>query len=187
MPSNSAPPSDANAAMGTVVALDPLGERRRPGRPRSIARAPDEQQLAQHQRVAERLQYHVEADPVVRAVSIEPDRTSTVALDAAMMEIAREAAGLLWERRQAQVRGRPEAQKISRRRTDALGRLANLVLERARLGGSELDPFDPKLQRLVSLFNEQAREVALEAIQPEHATRFIELYLSRIDGWESHV
>jgi hypothetical protein len=188
MPSNSPPPSTGAPTTGNVVALDPLGERRRPGRPRSIIRAPTEVERARHQLVAERLRRHVEADPLVRATSAPTDRASPEAFDAAMREIAREAAGLLRERRQAQFRSRPEAAKIASRRISALERLAGLLLERLRLGPDErVEPQDPKVRKIVALFMTDFRECAFETLSAADAEKFTTAYEEKVRGWEDRV
>jgi hypothetical protein len=186
MPSNSTPPTAGAPGTGNVVALDQPWKKR-PGRPRSISRAPTEFEREQHRRVADRLKDHVEADPVVQAASTEADRKSTAAIDASMLEIAREAAGLSWERRQSQLRGQPEAEKSASRKIDALSKLASLVLEKARVGGEpDLDPHDARFQKLVSLFFSQFRDCASEALGAD-STEFVEEYMKRISGWEARV
>src|SRR5580658_6427890 len=99
MPSNSTPPHPPTA---NILALEP-GERRRPGRPRAITRAPDEFERARHRRVQERLEKFIGDDAVVIASYGDADRDSTARLDAAMLALAQESAALLWSRRQAQL------------------------------------------------------------------------------------
>jgi hypothetical protein len=183
------PPSDTPTATANVLALETLAGRRRPGRPKSIRRAPDADEIEQYRRVAGFLRSYVEADPVVAATSaVEADRTSTAKVDAAMLAIAREAAGLGWERQQAQTQGRRDAEKISSRRVDALSRLASLVGERARLGPvDDLDAKDPKVQLVVADFVDRVREVATETLVPDVAEKFLVAFVGKLEGWETHV
>jgi len=185
MPPNSSPPPVG--AAGNVVALDPL-ERRRPGRPRSIGRAPDEHERERHRRLQARLQAFVEADAVVKATSVETARTSTSTVDQALLSVARECAGMKWEREQAQARGRPGSEKIASRRIDGLSRLANLILERTRAGADDgLDPFNPKFQRVVALFLQQMRACAEETLTADVAAGFLSRFEAKVRGWEDRV
>jgi hypothetical protein len=184
MPTNSAgPPINPD----NVLALEP-GERRRPGRPRSIGRAPSEHERARHSRVRDRLEEFVKNDVVVRATVRGVDQTSTDSLDATMLALARECAALKWDREKAQAELRSGSEKIASRHTEGLMRLAILVLDRAKLGSAEnLDVRSPRFQKLVSVFLSQLTEAAQGTLSPAEADCFLSELHRRLEGWEERV
>lgn len=179
------PPSDS--PLTNIVALDTHIMRRGPGRPRKFDRAPTEAESALRENVRARLHRHVAADPVVSITSNASDRTSPDALDALMLEIAREAAGLGFDAQRAVVESRPdsESEKTSSRRVAALVRLGDLVLARARAGIEQ--PFDARDARVQSVMREFVREMtecARETLGSADAERFLTKFAQLSQGWE---
>jgi hypothetical protein len=180
------PPNDATHA--NVLPIDQRAERRRPGRPKAIRRAPDAAERAQHERVRQRLHQHIAGDAVVEVTAQPVDRNSTAALDATMLEIAREAAGLGWSRERAVVEGRRDSEKIASRKIAALAKIGDLLLERARAGGEDrIDPHDERVQKVVAAFLEAMREAAVEVLDAALAEKFLAKFGELSRGWEERV
>jgi hypothetical protein len=182
MPTQQPPTPVASA--GGVIAIE---ARRRPGRPKTIRRAPDANQIQQYERVRQRLRLHVAADPVVQVASKPADRTSTETIDETMRQLALEAAGLAWDRERAQVEGRGDPERIASRRISALSRIADLALERARLGEDHFDPYDARVQTIMRAFVARMREAAEQTLEPRALERFLADFDARLAGWESRV
>ena len=101
------------------------------------------------------------------------------------MEIAREAAGLAWDSERAVVEGRRAAERTSSRRISALEKIAQLALERARVGLEDnFDPYDPKVQKVVAYFLDFMHEAARETLSPEIAEKFLALFDAKSREWE---
>lgn len=125
--------------------------------------------------VDEARQGHIEADVVVVGQRDEPELAAR--LRVVEGSLAKEAAGLLFERRQAEKAGRDGSQ-ISGRRIDALLKLASLVLERQRLGlgGDNAE----HLQLVTALFVDTVRRVAAETLPAEVGSRVLAAFQSEI-------
>jgi hypothetical protein len=141
----------------------------------------------QHERVRERLRHHIAQDVTVAATSKPAHRTSTEAIDVLMLEIAREAAALAWDSERAVIEGRRQAERIASRRVGALVKIAELALERARLGETFFDPRDPRVQAIVREFLRQMREAAEETLDRSSVERFFEKFDQLSSGWEGRV
>jgi hypothetical protein len=184
---SSQPPPSTNST--NVVALDALVLKRGPGRPRKFGRAPTEAERARREHVLARLRQHVARDAAVAATSKPVERKSTVTLDVLMMEIAREVGGLAFDAERAVVEERREAaERISSRRIAALEKIAQLALERARLGLEDnFDPHEPRVQKVIAYFLDAVRECAAETLSPEIAETFLALFEQKSRGWEERV
>ena len=183
------PPSNApGTEASNLVALESHLLRRGPGRPRKFGRAPTAAEAARRELLEERLHQHVARDATVTATSRPVERKSTATLDVLMREIALEAASLGWDSKRAVVEGRREAERLATRRVSALEKIAQLALERARAGVEEgrVDPFDPRVRKIVDWFLACMRECASETLGSA-----AEPFLRRFDGlcedWEQKV
>lgn len=155
------------------------------GRPRVIRPKPDldDPYLTQ----LHDLRVEAEAgDPILAACRDHDEKTERV-VEHSLMGIAREAAALRFEREAAEKRGADVSQLCSRR-ISALSTLASLIVERARVGGErDLDVRDPRLLRIVDLFHEQIREVAIEVMDDERAKVFLTAYRAKTVGWQDRI
>lgn len=187
MPMPSSPPPLPLLAVTRIAPLHELPSRERTriraafakgkGRSKTIAMAPvptidaaDYNSL-----IDEARQGHIEADKVVVAQTDEPDLATRLQL--IEQSLARDAAGLLFERRRAEKEGRDGSQ-ISGRRIDALVKLGSLVLERQRLG---LGGDNPRhLEVVTALFVETVRRVAVETLPPEVGSRLLSAFIAAL-------
>jgi len=127
-----------------------------------------------------------EADPLLVACRAPVERDPRV-IDQSMRGIAVEAAAIGFDRMQAERRGADVSQLCSRR-ISALAQLASLVCERARAGGEpDVDPRDPRVQKIVALFLSEVVETARETMDAKTAGNFTGSFLARIKGWEDCV
>ena len=101
--------------------------RRRPGAPKDIASAPTADQRAYERRVAELCERHVENDALVRRLR-DGDVAAAQIVHDAVAGLARETAGLAWDRARAVAKGQTDkATAISGRRVRCLSALAKIV------------------------------------------------------------
>ena len=152
--------------------------RRRPGRPRRLECAPTIDERAYHQAVGRAADIAIRADELVRA---ETDAPLDI-IQRAMDGVAREAASLAWERRRAQREGRPEAERISGRRVNALGRLADLVAAREQLRreGGTIRP--EHIETIIGMLVGAVRETVREVAPAETASAFMAALTARMSA-----
>ena len=135
--------------------------RRRGGRPRRLETAPTVSEEAYFAAVAAAASAAEAQDEPLNA-TLKGDPTEV--LDAAIRAVAVESAALAWNRRQAQAAGKVDVERISSRRVNALGRLAELIVlrEQLRRESQELDPqlVDRAMALLVKQVEEVVRAVA---------------------------
>lgn len=121
-----------------------------------------------HRVIDEARQRHLETDVVVTAQGYEPDLTARLRI--IEQSLAREAAGLLFERQQAEQAGRDGSQ-FAGRRIDALTKIASVVMERCRLG---LRGESSKHLKIVSdLFAATVRRIGTETLPNDVVERFM--------------
>ena len=121
--------------------------RRKPGRPKVVRPQPAADEEAYNEQVNLARNRHIEADAVVGAVA----GRSEAVLHEVLVALAREAAGLKWEREQGQRQGRDVAQLASRR-IDALHKAALVLLGQRRVGINEVDPKSEMMARTIKFF-----------------------------------
>ena len=127
-------------------------------------------------------------DPVLVACDRTDEYQDATVVDAVLLQLAKEAAALGFDRREAERRGSDRACQIASRRVASLASLASLVCLRARVGGeANVDPRDPKLQKIVVYFEEVLAEAATEALGEKLAESFLAAYRKRIAGWEDRI
>jgi hypothetical protein len=159
-----------------VVPITQLGEGQRPvvrrhnGRPRRVESAPTIDEDAYLAAVAIAAEAAEARDNVVVAAGAS---TSLAVIDAAMAAVAVEASALLWERERAQRAGKPEAARISARRTSALMHLADMAIARAQLAAASLEPDPADVERVVALLVEAVEKVIGEVADPDMGARFV--------------
>lgn len=144
-------------------------ERRRPGRPRKVERAPAPEELVRHACELARREDAQARDDVLRACG--PRRAETVEVfEQLVLEAARECAALAWQRREAEKRGR-DIQRIASRRIGALMALATLIrlLHIARNG----EPSAEQMRRVVGLLLEEVENAAYEVLPSATADTFV--------------
>lgn len=144
-------------------------ERRRPGRPRKVERAPSPDEIVRHDRELSRRQDAEARDDVVRAC--RPRHAETVEVfERLVLEAARECAALGWQRREAEKRGL-DIQRIASRRIGALTALASLVrlLHIARNG----EPSPEQMKRVIGLLVEEVVNAAYEVLPSATADTFV--------------
>ena len=140
-----------------------LSVKRRPGRPRSVRRAPSatEESFIHAIRCARDL--FIDSDPLVGALR---DRVNVdLVLREVLNGLATESASILWEIRRGREAGRDTAQ-LSSRRIDALSKIGLVELARVKLSlGVDLTPSDPRTSVIVNVFVDSVRRV-LEVTLP---------------------
>lgn len=157
------------------------------GRPRKVRPRPDADAREYARRIAEVAQQFVDEDPVVRAAAVERERNDPEVLDQTLMQLAREAASLAFDRQRLLGDGRDFAQ-TSTRRIDALSKMASLVTERAKSGIEDpFNPHDPKVQKVVSYFLEAMGECARDTMPSAVAEKFLAKFEELARGWEDRV
>jgi hypothetical protein len=103
-----------------------------------------------------------------------------------MLELAREAASLGFERRRLERLGKTAAQ-VSSRRIDALVRIGAIAVERHRHRPHDFDVRSDKFQTIVRCFLEIMRETVNETVDRETAEVFLARVEERLRGWEDAV
>ena len=150
---------------------------RQPGRPRAVARRPSYSQRERAQSLKQGLDEHVLRDPIVQRASTP--RSETVAtLREIQVEIAREAAGILYDRRNM-TPGVRESIQASYRRIRALVEVAHLELAIHRAGGA------PELGgelavRIIEMLITRIGEISREILPGEKAERLMAEWRARI-------
>lgn len=122
-------------------------------------------------------------DPVLRSMRAEGDPADRV--HQLLIETAREAASIRWDRLQAQRRGSPEAGQLCSRGISALGRVAELVLLEARLRAGDADLHPASMAKITEFFVATVKEVADSSLPSDRADMLMERFTSAIVGWES--
>lgn len=175
--------SDAKTPSASVLPLHALPSgnlpgvniRRRPGRPRRVALAPDVDQRAYLDRVREEQALALEADPVV----VESADVRGSVMSAAIVALAEETAALRWQREREQAEGK-DAAATSGRRVDALGKLANIVQAAHAMGLWGVGPSPSTLRLVVRAWLDVVEAVARDTLAPEVADRFCGEYRAKI-------
>lgn len=153
-------------------------QKRGPGRPRTIERAPTPEQATKFDAEVARLTAaECEHPVVVRAGA----RDSVALLETLLVDAARESAELGWLRRRGQARGQ-DIQRLATRRIRALVNVADLVLtlERARNG----EPSAANVARVVELFLEAIEREARSVLPPEDCARFLSELGARVGAMD---
>ncbi len=155
--------------------------RRRPGRPRKVVAAPkiDADEQAYLDAVCRARADHIEADTVVGAVARK--RADTI-LDEVIVALAREAAGLKWEREQAERQGR-DAAMTSSRRIDALHKAALTILGRHRLGMATIDPRSQAMGKVIAFFVQYVEDALRTTLPAPRANELVGLVRERLEAW----
>ena len=161
-----------------VAEREAIGVAARRGRPKKIEAAPPEPD-----------QYAVDLDGLRQeAIRNDPLVAGAEAdgLTLAMLELAREAACLKYERRRLELLGRDGAAQVSSRRVDALARLGSLCVERNRWQPDECDVRGEKFGKIVTSFMEVLNETAEETLGAD-AESFMTAYRAKLVGWQDKV
>ena len=151
------------------------------GRPRKVEKMPTTSDLEYHSQMAEAKEEFITHDPVVVATTGKADVAGV--LRTLRAEIAKEAAALHFQRIENEKFGKDTSQ-TSTRRVDALTKVANIELEIAKLGPSNIDVRSEKFQRVVKLFLEFIRDAASETLQPETLNLFFNRLETKMTNWE---
>ncbi|HQP34499.1 MAG TPA: hypothetical protein PLI95_04960, partial [Polyangiaceae bacterium] len=141
---------------------EPLVVRRRPGRPKKIRPAPTADQAEYERAVAEARERAIEGDAV--RVLLQSGNADTAEVLWAIVEgLACESAALRWNREHAESGG-ADAQRISTRRIDALGRIADLVCAGRKAGLLQTDYRSPQVSKVADLWLATISEAANETL-----------------------
>jgi hypothetical protein len=154
------------------------------GRPRTVSKRPRYRQLEREQWLRAELVRHQDEDGLVRAT--RSGGSTRDVIDAISEEVAREAAGLEWERSH-QTPGTRDAERISSRRVRALADLARLQLERRQLMAGDVDLHAAGVQRVVEMFVRRVERVVRDVLPPESAERVVDGWRQAIRGWEDEI
>lgn len=154
------------------------------GRARSVAKRPTYRQAERLDWLRAQLDEHVEQDPLVQAAH-ERAGPSELAQQLCV-ELAREAACLLWDRQRC-TPGTRDAERTSSRRIRALSDLARMILVRDELVGDEVDLRDARVQRVVGMFVRRVHDVVTSVLPLDAAERVIAAWHDAMVGWEDNV
>jgi hypothetical protein len=101
--------------------------------------------------------------------------------------MAQEAASMRFGKRCMETDDRAGTEKIGSRIIETYTRMAALLLELRKVGGSEtLDPRSPKVQVVVRAFHEQMEQAARETLG-DQAEAFLSRYRALAEGWEDRI
>jgi hypothetical protein len=175
MPNSQPPPSNV-----VPISTQPV-VRRRPGRPRVVRPQPDHDEAAYVARVAELAHQSIEGDPLVQAM--DAPMTPIERLDIVIRSLARECAGLLYDRERVQAEGRDGVPQLCSRRIDGLLKLARLVVEREILKRASGQMDDETVLKLVAMLVAAVHEV-IHDVAPNQADEFMRMLQARVDATE---
>jgi hypothetical protein len=151
------------------------------GRPRKVERAATTSDLVYHAKVIEEKGAAIDSDSLVRAATLNADSADMLHL--VKIEVAREAASLLFQRTENEKYGRDTSQ-VSTRRIDALKKIADIELEVKKIGAGMIDLKNEKMQRVFKFLIGQMREVAQEVLAPEAMDLYFNRLSTALEGWE---
>jgi hypothetical protein len=160
--------------------------KRGPGRPRKVERMPSTTDLHYHALMAEAKSKFVASDPVVRA--IETGKTVAEVLQIVKVGVAREAAGIAFDRIEHEKRGRStDAAALSSKRIDSLRKIAEIELKLRDLDADKIDLSSPKFQAVFAFWVAKLKEVASEVLPPESLDMFFNRFATAMEKWEQEV
>lgn len=154
------------------MSLTHLGD---PGRPRTVVRRRSARMQARIAAYNEEAQRFAAEDRLTQAVCSN-DKLETLYMS--REEIAREAAGLLFDRLHT-APGSREVGRLASRRLAALREVSNLTLAIARANADAPSP--DRMHRILSLLMETIDDAADGVLPPEDAEKFRDLWRSRIE------
>jgi hypothetical protein len=158
-----------------------LTVKRGPGRPRKVERMPQTSDLEYHAEMIVEKQKFIENDAVVQALARHAEPIEVIRIVKA--EVARESAAIEFQRIENEKRGRDVAD-ISKKRIEALTKVAALELEAAKLGVNAVDLKSERMQRIFKFWVERIQEVAAEVLQPEQIELLFNRLQTELEGWE---
>jgi isopropylmalate/homocitrate/citramalate synthase len=156
--------------------------KRGPGRPRRINPKPTVDDLAYHAEMQQRKAEFIDSDVIVG--SIGGRKESAERLQALQLEIAKEAASLLFSRIDIEKYGKDSTQ-VSSRRIAALREVASIELEIKKLGVAGIDLSSERFQRVFAFFIETLKEAASEVLTTEQLDLLFNRLETKLDGWET--
>lgn len=151
------------------------------GRPRKINPKPTVSDLEYHAAMTEERAKFVAQDPVVKSTSSNRDAVDV--MRQIKIEVAKEAAALLFQRVENEKFGKDSAQ-ISSRRIAALKEIANIELEIKKLGVDMIDVRSEKFQKIVMMLIEKFRDVAQEVLTTEQFDLLFNKLQTSMENWE---
>ena len=159
----------------------------RPGRPRKVRLAPTHQEADYLGAINALRAKHVAGDPVANLFDDQgrPADPSEV-VHRLVVALAREAAGLKFDRIEGEKAGR-NMEQTSSRRVDALGKAAHLLIDARRLGLLGFDPRGQAMQRVAALWLDEVRMVAGATLSPDAAKVLLAKLTAAMVGWEDQV
>jgi hypothetical protein len=156
---------------------------RRRGRPVAVRKEIREDDY--HKALGEVRARAVASDPVVGACSSVPSPRELVHL--LTVELAREAAAIAWERAEHERLGTGDVGLLAGRRVRALSALADLVRESHQTFAGELDPGDPRLEKILETFLETVMGVLGSCLGHDAAEGIGRQLRERLRGWQKQV
>jgi hypothetical protein len=157
------------------------GAKRGRGRPKSVAKKPDIDDLAYHQEAIQREVSFVDGDAVVKATSDRKD--SVEVLHLLKGRIARAAAALEFQRVEMQKYGKDTGQ-VTSRQIAALKEIALIELKIRELGAQMLDLRSEPVQKVLGMFIAKLQEAAKEVLPEEQFDLLFNRLETSLDGWE---
>jgi len=167
-------PENRTAAAGGKAA----GRRTR--QPGSRFNRPSQEDLDYYEETSEERQQFVDDDPVVQQTKAKDPLKLLSTLKA---EVAREAAALVYQRKQNEIVGKDITQIVGRR-IDALKKIADIELEMRKIGFDQIDIYGENFQKIFKMWIDTIRAVAEETLAPKELDLFFNKLMTEMDGWE---
>lgn len=159
---------------------------RGPGRPRKVERMPTTSDLQYHALMAAEKIKFVENDPIVK--SVKAGESSVVTLRKVKLAIAKEAAGIVFDRIEHEKRGRStESAALAAKRIDSLKRVSDVELKLRELESAKFDMSSPKFQAVFAFWVAKLKGVAMEVLPPESLDLFFNRFATAMEKWEQEV
>jgi hypothetical protein len=158
----------------------PIVVKRSPGRPRKVELRPSVRDLELHAAVALERDSFIEGDALV--ASLQRGDASIDVLRQLLVEIAREAAALEFQRMESEKRGRDSSQ-ISSRRIDALKKLGDIEMKISELRASAPNYYSESFQQLFALWL-QKLSLAADVLAPELRDLLFSQLATLCENWE---
>jgi len=171
-----------NNVLPLHAATAPSKQKRGPGRPRKVEKKPTREDLEYHAEIMRRRECAINNDALVKDIEARPGGDPI--MRGVQLRIAREAAGLEFDREEQSKYGR-DTQTMSSRRIGALKEVADLEAKILSLKAEGMiDLHDERLQKVFSLFIETMKSVARSVLPPEQADVYVNTLATEMDGWE---
>ena len=163
----------------------PVVIKRRPGRPRKIRPAPTADQQQYEQAIALARERVIEGDGL-RVMLQSGDGNTDKVLWAVIEGLGIESANLRWNREHAEP-SCGDTQRISTRRIDALGKIADLVCAARKAGLLQTEHRSPQMSMVADLWLATIYEAANETLPVDVAQGVVGKLKDAMANWQDKI